>query len=154
VRIVHGRWHGWIDLLAFNPRTGTLIVIELKTRIDDFGAIERNLRWHEQSALAAALELGWQPRRVFTWLLVLASAEVDDALRLGRDTTRLQFPVRAGSMARIVAGEALEAPTGWGLAMIDPSSRRRDWLIMTRLDGRRTALPYSDYGDAARRLAR
>src|SRR3954453_17660616 len=27
----HGRSHGWIDLLAFDPSTGILLVIEIKT---------------------------------------------------------------------------------------------------------------------------
>ena len=38
VEIVDGRWRGWIDLLAFDPRRGLLIVVEIKTRIDDIGA--------------------------------------------------------------------------------------------------------------------
>jgi hypothetical protein len=36
-----------------------------------------------------------------------------------------------------------------GLALIDPRSRRRDWLIPTRVDGRRTVLPYQDLARAA-----
>jgi hypothetical protein len=43
--------------------------------------------------------------------------------------------------------------TGRGLALIDPTSRRRDWLLPSRSDGRRTRAPYMDYADAARRLA-
>jgi hypothetical protein len=39
-----------------------------------------------------------------------------------------------------------------GLALVDPTSRRRDWLLPTRSDGRRSSLPYRDYADAARRL--
>jgi hypothetical protein len=38
--------------------------------------------------------------------------------------------------------------------MIDPLSRRRDWLRPTRLDGRRTRAPHEDYAAVARRLAR
>ena len=38
-----------------------------------------------------------------------------------------------------------------GLAMIDPSSRRREWLIRTTVDGRRSAAPYVDYADFMRR---
>jgi hypothetical protein len=36
---------------------------------------------------------------------------------------------------------------GQSLAMIDPSSRRREWLIRTAVDGRRSAAPYADYAD-------
>ncbi|MEX2184565.1 MAG: helix-turn-helix domain-containing protein, partial [Chloroflexota bacterium] len=31
VEVVHGRTHGWIDLLAFDPRTATLVIVEIKT---------------------------------------------------------------------------------------------------------------------------
>ena len=43
VRIESGRYIGWIDLLAFDESTGTLLVIEIKTRLDDVGAIERSM---------------------------------------------------------------------------------------------------------------
>lgn len=33
VEVVNGQSHGWIDLLAFDPRTGMLLIIEVKTRI-------------------------------------------------------------------------------------------------------------------------
>ena len=44
VEIVHGRTHGWIDLLAFDRRTGMMVVIEIKTRLEDIGALERQTR--------------------------------------------------------------------------------------------------------------
>ncbi len=37
VEIVHGRSHGWIDLIAFEPTTGHLLIIEVKTEIEDSG---------------------------------------------------------------------------------------------------------------------
>jgi hypothetical protein len=43
---------------------------------------------------------------------------------------------------------------GRGLAVVDPTSKRRDWLRATRVDGRRSPAPFRDYGDAARRLGR
>ena len=45
VEIVQGRSHGWIDLLAFDPKTGTLVVIEIKTRLDAVGPVERQSWW-------------------------------------------------------------------------------------------------------------
>ena len=77
VEIVHGRSHGWIDLLAFDPRSGTLILIEVKTRLDDIGAVERQLGWYEREAFGVARRQGWRPSRVACWLLVLASDEVE-----------------------------------------------------------------------------
>ena len=39
VEVVEGRAHGWVDLVAFDPRTGTLLVIEVKTmRVGTDGA--------------------------------------------------------------------------------------------------------------------
>jgi hypothetical protein len=35
-----------------------------------------------------------------------------------------------------------------GIALIDPRNRRKNWLISTRSDGRRIALPFVDSKDA------
>ena len=152
VEIVHGRSHGWIDLLAFDPKTGTLIVIEFKTRLDDLGAVERQLGWYERSAFGIAAELGWHPRRVVVWLLVLASDEVEGVLRANRDLMARSFPIRAREMSGLLDG-ASQPGRGRGIALIDPTSKRRNWLGPSRIDGRRSPSPFTDYGDAARRLA-
>lgn len=151
---MHARAHGWIDLLAFDPRTRTLVIVEIKTRIDDLGAIERQLGWYERDAPLIAQRHGWRPRRIETWLLVLASDEVEATIREQRDVLRLGFPARASAMREVLAGVVDRPRSGRGLALIDPASRRTDWLIPTRVDGRRSAAPYRDYADAARRLGR
>lgn len=150
VEVVHGRSHGWIDLLAFDPRTGMLLIVEVKTRIDDLGAIERQLGWYERSAPGLARPFGWRPVRVLGCLILLASDEVDAGCRVNADALGAAFPWRAPEMTRVIGGEHLPAAPSRGLALIDPSSRRRDWLLRTRADGRRTAAPYRDYADAAR----
>jgi transcriptional regulator with XRE-family HTH domain len=152
VEIVHGRSHGWIDLLAFDPRTRTLLIIEIKTRIDDLGGIERQMTWYERVAYESAIRLGWSPRRTLSWLVALASDEVDAVLRANAEVFVQGFPHRSDEMLAIAAGHATGPLSGRGLALCDPVSRRRDWLIRTRLDGRRSELPYRDYADAARRL--
>jgi DNA-binding XRE family transcriptional regulator len=153
VEVVHGRSHGWVDLLAFDPRTGMLLIVEVKTRIDDLGAIERQLSWYERSAIGLARALGWRPRSVAGWLIVLASDEVDAAIRLNGAALDAAFPSRALDMSAIVERRVPSAARGRGLALIDPSSRRREWLLKARVDGRRSAAPYRDYADAARRFA-
>jgi transcriptional regulator with XRE-family HTH domain len=153
VEIVHARSHGWIDLLAFDPRTGTLIVIEIKTSIRDLGEVERQLGWYERSASAAAARLGWQPRRVVSWVLVLATEEADAFVRTNGDIVSRAFPRRAVEMAGLAAFGTWPEPGERGLALIDPRSRRRDWLIRCRTDGRRSAAPFIDHADAAKRLA-
>lgn len=139
--------HGWIDLLAFDARTGTVVIVEIKTRLDDLGAIERQLGWYERRAFQMARNLGWQPRRLSVWLLLLASDEIDAAIRANRELLRTAFPSRAPEMLASLDG--IPAGTSRGLALVDPSSRRQDWLIRARVDGRRSTAPFPDYADAA-----
>lgn len=152
VEVVHGRSHGWIDLLAFDPRTATLLVIEIKTRLDDLGALERQIGWYERMAWDAARRLGWRPRRTEVIVLALASDEVEEVIRAHRDLIRLAFPVRSKAIQAVIRGSGVKHD-GRGLALIDPSSRRHDWLIATWLDGRRSRLPYRSYADAVRPAA-
>jgi hypothetical protein len=152
VEVVHGLSHGWIDLLAFDPRTRTLMVIEVKTRLDDLGALERQIGWYERMAWDAARRLGWRPIRVISVVLALASDEVEWVVREHRQLLGLAFPVRAPMLAEAVASPGTHL-AGRGFALVDPSSRRRDWLIRTALDGRRSRLPYVNYADAIRPAA-
>jgi transcriptional regulator with XRE-family HTH domain len=154
VRITDRRYLGWIDILAFHEATATLVVIEVKTRIDDVGAIERSLDWHVRGAVGAAERLGWHPRRVVAWVVALASDEVEDAIRRTRELWATAFPTRASAMGALVADPATSpsGPGGPGIALIDPMSRRRDWLIRTRVDGRRSNAPYRGYADFMARI--
>jgi transcriptional regulator with XRE-family HTH domain len=145
VAAVDGRYRGWIDLLAFDPTSNVLLIVEIKTRLDDFGALERQLGWYERLAPDLARERGWSSRSTRSVLLLLASEDVERAISANRDALRLAFPLRDGLLERT---ESL----GRGLALIDPRRRRHDWLIRSRLDGRRSVAPYRDYADAATRL--
>lgn len=153
VEIVHAHSHGWIDLVAFDLKSGTLVIIEVKTRLDDLGAVERQVGWYERSAHDVAQRLGWRSRRVASWLLILASEEVEATLRANRASMARAFPARARDMSALTTGADTLIPRR-GVALIDPQSRRRAWLIPSRIDGRRSKSPYSTYADAARRLAR
>lgn len=147
VRIDSGRYHGWIDLLAFHPGSGTLLVIEIKTVIDDLGGIERTLDWYAREARGVAATIGWQAKRVVPWLLVLATDDVDGQVRANRDAINAAFPMRAAAMADLLADPASASSAGRGIALVDPRSRRRVWLIRSRLDGRRSDAPYRGYAD-------
>jgi transcriptional regulator with XRE-family HTH domain len=151
VEVRHGRSHGWIDLLAFEPRSGRLLVIEVKTRLDDLGAIERQLGWYERAAWSVAKDLGWQPRRSMSWLLLLSSEEVEATIRANRSTLSGAFPRRAVDMLADLDAPDLAPIGARGMALIDPASRRRAWLIRSSVDGRRSGAAYVDYADAARR---
>lgn len=151
VEVVEVRMHGWIDLLAYDPRHKVLLIVEIKTRLEDIGAIERQMARYDRLAIRVARGLGWEPKRQASWLITLASEEVEAALRANRAIVDQAFPGRAHQMAEVLRGEM---PPARSLAMIDPSSRRSAWLIRTRLDGRRSPAPYLDYADAARRMGR
>lgn len=151
VEIVHARSHGWIDLLAYEPERATLLIVEVKTRIDDLGALERQLAWYERSALDVARRVGWRPTRVVTWLAVLATAEADAIIHANRALFDIAFPGRATEALRWLDGGG-SIPSGRSLMLIDPLSRRQDWLIRTRIDGRRSELPYRSVRDAAERM--
>lgn len=152
VEIIHARSHGWIDLLAFDPRTGVLIIIEVKTWVDDLGAVERQLGWYERSAFEAARRLGWAPIRSVPWLLVLATAAADRFVRDNKDTLAINFPMRARQMMAIARGEASGGQLDRGIALIDPVSRRREWLMRSTVDGRRSPAPYLDVHQARRAM--
>jgi len=150
VEVSDGRLRGWIDLVAFDPRSGTVLVIEVKTSIDDIGRLERQVGWYTR-AVAAVVPSAWRPARTVSWLLVLATSEADQAIGRHREVFERAFPLRAAAMRALLVG--LNHAVGErGVALIDPRSRRRDWLIATRVDGRRTPLPYQDRAGAARIL--
>jgi hypothetical protein len=98
---------------------------------------------------SGAIARGWHPRQTQSWLIALASMEVDDAIREHRDVLHRAFPLRAPAMRQVLGG-ADGVAVGRGLALVDPRSRRREWLIPSRSDGRRSLAPYRDRGDAAR----
>jgi DNA-binding XRE family transcriptional regulator len=143
VTIVRGRMRGWIDLLAFDPRRRLLLVIEVKTAIDDLGSIERQLDWYLREAVSVARGLGWHPTRTVGWVLALSTSDVDDSLRKNRSVVDRAFPGRAREM-RAVATREGDVVSARAIALIDPRSRRRDWLMAAGIDGRRTPAPYRD----------
>jgi transcriptional regulator with XRE-family HTH domain len=151
VEVGGDRSRGWIDVLAWHPTTGLLLVIEIKTELHDVGAIERTIGWYEREAWAAARRLGWRPRRVLGCLVVLSTDVVDQRIRDNRSLLDRGFPIRAKALTEIVSqGDASSSSRGRALALIDPRSQRRVWLRPSRLDGRRTRSPYADYADFIR----
>jgi len=118
VEIVHGSSHGWIDVVAFDPASGVVLVIEIKSELEDLGRIERTLGWYERSAWAPARRMGWRPRSVASVLLVLATDANERRLQENRGVLESAFPVRAPAL---LAGlrDAAQLPHGRALALID-----------------------------------
>lgn len=150
VEVGDGRTRGWIDLLAFREADGGLFCPELKTEIHDAGAIQRTLSWYEREAWDAR-RLGWSPRRMASGLILLCTAENDLRITDNRELLGQVFPAGARELNAWLRDPANPLPPR-AIAMIDPRSRRRDWLRPTRSHGRRAVAPYRDYADAASRL--
>ncbi len=145
---------GWIDVLAWHPETGLLLVIELKTEIHDLGAIQRSLAWYERAAIEAARRFGWRPRHVHGALLLLATVENDRRATDNGSALGVAFPVRAAVLSETVRTGRPPAETGRSVAMVDPRARRVGWVRPLRLDGRRTLARYEDYADFVRSSSR
>jgi hypothetical protein len=154
VEVGGDRSRGWIDVLAYHPATGWLLVIEIKTEIHDLGAIERSLGWYERDAIIAARRLGWRPTHTIGCLLLLATAANDARASANHVPIRVEFPTRARELAGLIKAGSGERPLGRAVAMIDPLSRRTDWLRPLRQDGRRQPAPYMDYADFMRAVGR
>jgi transcriptional regulator with XRE-family HTH domain len=154
VEIVTARAQGWMDVLALHKPTATIAVFEIKTDIVDIGRVERQIIWYEREALATARRLGWEPRSAISAVLVLDTKRAERRLRENRDALGHAFPVPAREFARWLADPTQEfRPAGRALGMIEPLSRRREWLRSTVLGGRRRPARYEDYADFMRKVA-
>lgn len=161
-RLVASGWHvrreiaigtrerpGWIDILAFNPETRVLLVIEVKTDLVDIGGLERQLGWYHREARSRCRDLGWDPFGIVATALILATASNDDRIRANAVGLRQIFPLRWRDLMSVI-GCAQPSGAGWAMAMIDPRSRVRDWCRPTVVDGRRSAAPYRHIADFLR----
>jgi len=140
------RWRGFIDILAIHPTARLLLVIEIKTEITDLGSVDRQLSGYVAAAWAAARSRGWRPRGVTGILLLLASEDNDAVLRVHRPLIDAAFPLRFRDLQPLVEPIPHGIPPSGarGIAMIDPATRRRAWLLATTIDGRRTPVAYPD----------
>ena len=130
--MIDGRVRGLIDLLAYDRRSRTMFVIEIKTDLDDLGRIERQVGWYERVAWTTDVARTWRPRQLRSWLLVLATAQVDDAIARNRELLAAAFPARAGAMRRILDGRRR------------PSHRSRDGTRRPATTRSRVAAPEPD----------
>jgi transcriptional regulator with XRE-family HTH domain len=152
VEIGSGRFRGWVDVLAYHPTHRALLVIEVKTVLDDVGRLLRTLGWYTRSSREAAVARGWRPLRITRLVAVLASDEADARIGANRDLIGRELPGDADAMLTWIGDPAGSVPRGTA-ALIDPLSRRARWLVRPRGIGRRSRAPYRDYRDAAARLA-
>ena len=152
VEIGSGRLRGWIDILAYHPVHRALLVIEVKTVLDDVGRLLRTLGWYTRSSRAAAAARGWRPTRIAWLVAVLATDEADARITANRWLLGRELPGAPDPMRAWIRDAAGPLPAGV-IGLIDPASRRDRWLLRPRSMGRRSPTPYRDYRDAAARLA-
>lgn len=151
VEIGTGRYRGWIDVLAYRPVDRALLVVEVKTEIHDVGSMMRTLSWYRREAADAARRIRWQSRNVSVALILLCSTENDIRVHTNFAALWTTFRGAARELSAWLADAQAPRPEA-SIAMVDPRSRRADWLRPTRSDGRRTRARYEDYRDAARVL--
>jgi transcriptional regulator with XRE-family HTH domain len=150
VEIGGDRSRGWIDVLAYHPDRRLMLVIEIKTEVRDLGAIERTLGWYEREAWTTGRRLGWRPRQITGCLLLLATEMNNARIKDNQAAFTAGFPIRATELRRIIANEVPREARA--LALIDPRSRRKDWLRPGRPDGRSSPAPYVHYADFMRAI--
>ena len=61
---------GVIDILAWHEKTGSLLVIELKTAVADVNELLGTMDRKKRLAAQVASERGWNPKSVSIWLIV------------------------------------------------------------------------------------
>lgn len=152
VEVMGSRGSGWIDVLAYDSPSRTLLVIEVKTELDDLGRVQRTLAWYERTSWDAARHLGWRPRHSMGVLLVLATQAVDTRLRENREVVHIGFPGPVAALRGLIAAPASAVDRRRSLALIDPLSRSRQWVRASTADRRAAPSPHRDYAEVARRL--
>jgi transcriptional regulator with XRE-family HTH domain len=98
---------GSIDILAFDPTTGTLLVIEVKTVIPDVGGMLATLDRKVRLARDLAAERGWNARSVGRLLVLPEASTARRRIEHHDATFRNAFPAR-----NVEVNRWLEAPSG------------------------------------------
>lgn len=128
VEVGEGRFRGWIDVLAFRGSDGALLVIEIKTEVEDFGRILRTHWWYVRSSRAAASTIGWRPRSIVPCLIALATIETDARLISNVELVRNALPGGAVALAEWIDDERAQRPAP-SVGLIDPSLTPRGVVV-------------------------
>jgi transcriptional regulator with XRE-family HTH domain len=145
VEIRRGAVIGWIDILAFRPLDSACLAIEIKSELVDLGGALRQVGWYTREAAEAARVRGWQPRSTAGALLLLDSRHNHQVLHSNARLIQTALPGRAPELLDWL--RAAGRPPRPAVAMIDPRSRRTDWLTSTLADHRRRPIPYRDLSE-------
>jgi hypothetical protein len=98
---------GVIDILAFHPPTGSLLVIELKTEFVSLEDLLATMDVRMRHAMAIARERGWVARSISAWVVFADSQMNRRRVRAHSAALRAAFPVDGRTIRRW-----LTRPTG------------------------------------------
>jgi transcriptional regulator with XRE-family HTH domain len=91
---------GIIDILAFHPDTGSLLVIELKTELVSLENLLATMDIRMRHAANIARERGWHAKTISAWVVFLESATNHRRVRSHDHALRAAFPADGRSMRR------------------------------------------------------
>lgn len=108
---------GVIDVLAFHPSTGSLLVIELKTELVALENLLATIDVRLRHAAAIARDRGWQARTLSAWVIFADSATNHRRVNAHRSVLRAAFPAdgRAVRGWLLHPGGAIRALSFWSI---------------------------------------
>ncbi len=83
---------GVIDILAFHPASGSLLVIELKTAIVDVNDLVGSVDRKSRLAIGIAADRGWAATTVSRWVIVTRDRTNQRRIEAHRSMLRAAFP--------------------------------------------------------------
>ncbi|HEX5014899.1 MAG TPA: hypothetical protein VFV72_12160 [Candidatus Limnocylindrales bacterium] len=89
---------GSIDVLAWHERRRALLIIEVKTALDDVGGLLRQVDRYRRLAKDIAKSRGWRPSVVAVWVVVADGRTARRRLDVHRGTLRRAFPIDGRAM--------------------------------------------------------
>lgn len=110
---------GSIDVLAFHPPTGSLLVIEVKGSIHDVQGTLAGIDRKARLAAEVARDRGWRVRTVSRWLVAPGDTTTRRRVTRHEATFRAVLPLRSAELRRWLA-----SPSGAtaGILFVSPST--------------------------------
>ena len=111
---------GSIDILAFHPATGSLLVVEVKSAVPDVQATLAGIDRKARLATRIASERGWRVRSVSRWLVVPGDKTSRRRIEQHAETFDAALPARTLELRRWAAAPA--GPVA-GIMFVSPSTQ-------------------------------
>lgn len=139
---------GSVDIVAWHPPTGTLLLIEVKTRIGDVQALHSTFA-RKVRIVPGVLERerGWVPRRVTGMLVVPATHGSRDVVRRHATTFDSMWPERSAACQRLIDRPDDAGDVPGGIWFLDRAALGRG---ASALDGTVRRVRVRERGDRGR----